>query len=575
MMREIAPRLGLGKSIAGLRWRCRSLRDRLPFGKANRTAEVNFLASCVTALMPRRCQRGIFAAKIHFDQYITVLDNPVGRKLLDGGYFIHLFREDLLKQAVSAYFAYVTGRWGFDDAVTTPPAAQADLFDSRGIDQTVENLANDDREWRLFMARNGLSAISISYEQLCNDPVGVVAAIAQRIGIDPGGLRHGYSEAGMPSESNSPLPSKSEVARRYLASARILQGAGAAEARALGSCFRPRRSRRPRDGSRSWPVFSVIMPTRNRSALFAVALQSVLAQRFRDFELIVVNDGSSVEHEPRYRELVEAGMGVVRLLTLVRTERGHGQSYGLNYGAAQARGDYLCFLDDDDQWTDPGHLGRAAGIIAAGPERIDLILANQRAFREGTPVPGVVWIEDLHDRLRREPDIAGAFTVSPAELLACPAHRHLNATIVSRAFYLEIGGLDEGLRYECDRDFYLRAIDRATLIKFLPWVVSRHNIPDPAAKASMSTAKSELSKRLYQLGRAAGRAALGATQLRRFAMRQRAYTLKHIATEAARSGQFDCAAYYAREALMTKFTLGWLATTALFAMRRGPISPAA
>ena len=184
--------------------------------------------------MPRRCQRGIFAAKIHFDQYIAVLDNPVGRKLLDGGYFIHLFREDLLKQAVSAYFAYVTGRWGLDDAVTTPPAAQADLFDSRGIDQTVENLANDDREWRLFMARNGLSAISISYEQLCNDPVGVVAAIAQRIGIDPGGLRHGYSEAGMPAESDSPLPSKSEVARRYLASARILQGAGAAEARAPG-----------------------------------------------------------------------------------------------------------------------------------------------------------------------------------------------------------------------------------------------------------------------------------------------------------------------------------------------------
>ena len=324
------------------------------------------------------------------------------------------------------------------------------------------------------------------------------------------------------------------------------------------------------------PLFSVIIPTRNRSALFAVALHSVLEQRFRNFEVIVVNDGSSVEHEPRYRELVEAGMGVVRLLTLVRTERGHGQSYGLNYGAAQARADYLCFLDDDDQWTDPGHLGRAAGIIAAGPERIDLILANQRAFRDGAPVPGVVWIEDLRDRLRGAPDSGGAYTVTPAELLACPAHCHLNTTIVSRAFYLEIGGLDEGLRYECDRDFYLRAIDRAALIKFLPWVVSRHNIPDPAAKASMSTAETELSKRLYQL-RVCDKAVLFSVrpELRRYAMRQRAYTLKHIATEAAQSGRFDCAAYYAREALMTKFTLGWLATTALFAMRRGPISPAA
>ena len=41
-----------------------------------------------------------------------------------------------------------------------------------------------------------------------------------------------------------------------------------------------------------------------------------------------------------------------------------------------------------------------------------------------------------------------------------------------------------------------------------------------------------------------------------------------IATEAARLGQFDCAAYYAREALMTGFTLGWLGATALFTARR-------
>ena len=80
-----------------------------------------------------------------------------------------------------------------------------------------------------------------------------------------------------------------------------------------------------------------------------------------------------------------------------------------------------------------------------------------------------------------------------------------------------------------------------------------HNIPDPAAKASMSTAVSELSKRPYQL-RVCDKAVLFSVQpeLRRYAMRQRAYTLKHIATKAARSGRFDCAAYYAREALNDK-----------------------
>jgi glycosyltransferase involved in cell wall biosynthesis len=316
-------------------------------------------------------------------------------------------------------------------------------------------------------------------------------------------------------------------------------------------------------------LFSVIIPTRNRSSLFAVALQSVLEQRFRNFEVIVVNDGSSEQHEPRYRELVDAAQGVVHMLTLVRTEHGHGPSYVRNYGATQSRGDYLCFLDDDDQWTDPEHLGRAAGVIAASAEPVDLILANQRAFQDGAAVPGVIWIEDLRNRLRCAPDAAGAFTVTPAQLLACPSHCHLNTTIASRAFYLEIGGFDEALRYEEDADFYLRAIDRAGLIKFLPWIISRHNIPDPAAKTSMSTAVSELSKRLDQL-RVCDKVVLFSTrpELRRYAMRRRAYALKHIATAAARAGRLDCAAYYAREALMTKFTLRWLGATALFALRR-------
>src|SRR5579885_4550 len=115
VMREIAPRLGLGDAVAGLEWRHRSRRDRLPFRLPSRVAEENFLVKYLSALVPIRCQNGVFAAKIHFEQYFIVLDNPVGRRLLDGGLFIHLFREDLLRQAVSRNFSYVTGRWGDDD----------------------------------------------------------------------------------------------------------------------------------------------------------------------------------------------------------------------------------------------------------------------------------------------------------------------------------------------------------------------------------------------------------------------------------------------------------------------------
>jgi glycosyltransferase involved in cell wall biosynthesis len=317
------------------------------------------------------------------------------------------------------------------------------------------------------------------------------------------------------------------------------------------------------------PLFSVIIPTRDRSSSCAVALQSVLDQRFDKFEVIVVNDGSSEEHERRYRESLTAASGIARILTLPRTEKGHGPGGARNYGAAAAQGAYLAFLDDDDQWIDPSHLDRVAREIAASAEPIELVFANQRAFCDGAPVDGATWIEDLARRLAQTPDRTGAYTVTAAELSACPAHCHLNATIVSRRFFDDIGGLDESLRYEEDRDFYLRAIDHARLIRYFPSVVSQHNIPDPVGKSSASTAETELSKRLYQL-RVFDKAVLFSTrrELRRYAMRERTYVLKHIATEAAATGRFDCAAYYGRQALMARFTFGWLAATAWFELRR-------
>jgi len=307
-----------------------------------------------------------------------------------------------------------------------------------------------------------------------------------------------------------------------------------------------------------WPLFSVIIPTRNRAGLFAVALQSVLDQRFRRFEVIVVDDGSAEPDALQYAVLAGKAPVPVQVLRLQPTQRGHGPGYATNHGASHALGDYLCFLDDDDQWVDADHLARVAGVIAAAARPPDLILANQHAYRDGVLVEQVVWIEGLMDRLISKPDPAGAYTVGPEELLSCPAHCHLNTTIVLRNFFTEIGGFDQELRYEQDRDFYLRAIDRAHCIKYLPCVVSRHNIPDPAAHASVSTAESALSKRLYQL-RVLDKAALFSRRsaLRRYAMRHRAYALAHIAAEARLIGQTDSAAYYRCESLVARLSAAW------------------
>jgi LPS sulfotransferase NodH len=231
IMRQIAPRLGLADGVVGLQWRHKSLRDRLPFRLPDRVAEERFLAHYIARLVPRRCQRGVFAAKIHFDQYFKVLDNLPGRRLFDGGLFIHLFREDLLRQTVSRNFSYVTGRWGDDDAVTTAPMPQGDLLDPAGIERELRTLADEDREWRVLLANSGVAPMSISYEQLCKNPSAFVASIAERVGIDPATLRQGYSEPIAPSRAEEPgLPSRGDVVRRYLESVRTLHGLPSATA---------------------------------------------------------------------------------------------------------------------------------------------------------------------------------------------------------------------------------------------------------------------------------------------------------------------------------------------------------
>ena len=239
------------------------------------------------------------------------------------------------------------------------------------------------------------------------------------------------------------------------------------------------------------PLFSVIIATRNRPAMFRQALESVLAQSHSDVEIIVVNDGSAIEHRSEYDSILSTADSIpVRSFALIPRPRGHGGSYPRAFGAAAANASYLCFLDDDDCWTDRNHLDRAQDVIADSATPVYLYMTNQAAFLHNEQQPGPIWIEDLPEILGgfdNRLDRHGAYTVTVHELLQSRGFCHLNTLIVRRALYEEIGGLEETFRWEEDRDLYLRLIDRAAVMKYVPISVGRHNIPDPANAASMTT----------------------------------------------------------------------------------------
>lgn len=91
------------------------------------------------------------------------------------------------------------------------------------------------------------------------------------------------------------------------------------------------------------PFFSVVVPTHNRLELLKQSLRSIESQTFKDYEVIVVDDGSE---DGTWQFLTELGDRV----RAIRTSSNVGPGEARNIGIAKASGSYIAFLDSDDLW---------------------------------------------------------------------------------------------------------------------------------------------------------------------------------------------------------------------------------
>jgi glycosyltransferase involved in cell wall biosynthesis len=108
------------------------------------------------------------------------------------------------------------------------------------------------------------------------------------------------------------------------------------------------------------PVFSVIIPSYNHADYIASAIQSVLDQTWKDFELIVVDDGS----QDNSLDII-AGFTDPRIRLIAQENRG--AHAAINHGLHEARGSYLAILNSDDQYL-PQRLEKAFQVFQAHPQ---------------------------------------------------------------------------------------------------------------------------------------------------------------------------------------------------------------
>jgi len=322
------------------------------------------------------------------------------------------------------------------------------------------------------------------------------------------------------------------------------------------------------------PFFSIIISTRNRPELFLTALRSVREQSFCEKEIIIVVDGSTPSNLAQYQELAQQ-FDDVRFFELPHRPMGHGQSYAMNYGVSKASGQYLCFLDDDDQWTDSSYLTRLFDNLAASENPVDVHYSQQQAvYANGVTRNESLWIGDLIPMLLAEnKNQSDSYFVDVTFLLSSAGYAHLNCSVFRREFYLTIGGMDETIRYENDRDMYIRSIDAARTILLSTCYISLHNIPDLAKKSNMSTVTTEIEKKIYQMRVFDKGISLSKNiQVVRFCCKAKMHELKNAAIILAREKQYTGAAHYAKAALIDGFNLRWFAYT-LYLIFKAVISP--
>ncbi len=189
------------------------------------------------------------------------------------------------------------------------------------------------------------------------------------------------------------------------------------------------------------PWLSVLMPTFNGAAHLAAALHSILCQGEQSLEILVADDGSTDDTLP----ILHAFAGKLPLRILRRAPARNWVA-GTNEALAQARGDYACLLHQDDVWL-PGRLASLRRLLNATPHAVLLTHASWVLGSKGErlglwrcPLPGG----------RPLPPARVIERLLVQNFLAAPA------PVFRRDAALDVGGLDTGLWYAADWDFWLR-----------------------------------------------------------------------------------------------------------------------
>jgi glycosyltransferase involved in cell wall biosynthesis len=196
------------------------------------------------------------------------------------------------------------------------------------------------------------------------------------------------------------------------------------------------------------PSVSVIIPAYNRALVIAQTLQSVVDQTYADWECIVVDDGSTDDTAAVVQRFVDADSR----FRLIRQANANAAG-ARNRAVAEARGEFLAFLDSDDLF-EPDKLAWQVERLRQDPSAV-LVYGESIGFSDEDPARGGVVFSRLVEKPQGPPPAGfeGLLTMNP-----------IMAPLVRTSAFNEAGGFDTSFSSAEDWDMWLSLARRGTVI---------------------------------------------------------------------------------------------------------------
>lgn len=211
------------------------------------------------------------------------------------------------------------------------------------------------------------------------------------------------------------------------------------------------------------PLVSVVIPAFNAKKWIAEAIDSVLAQTFEDYEIVVVDDGSTDATEQALGGLIRA-----KQIRFFR-QQNSGVSAARNRGVDESRGELIAFLDADDLFH-PEKLRKQVALFDQQPD-LGFVYANFEKFADAG---GELGVRDMGQFRGR---------VYPGILQEWSALMALPTLMVPKQVFQALGGFDESVSWGEDIDLYFR-ITREYAIDLVPEALCRVRVHPASASAS-------------------------------------------------------------------------------------------